>query len=161
MPSKRTFVMAVLGVIGSLLMTTFAVTQTTLAGEDNRQEKLLGSWNAEVTTVAQGTTFPALLTFTADGSVIADEPPSPFETSGHGNWLRRGDKIAYTFVSLIGSAQGPLSLKLKVVGTLKFDEKKGRWSGPFNIDGLDPNGQVVFSDHGTFTLDRIKVESLN
>jgi hypothetical protein len=158
---KRIFVMA-LGVVGSLLMATFAITQTTQAGEDNRQEKLLGSWNVKVTTVAQGTTFPALLTFTVDGSVIADEPPSPFETSGHGNWVKRGhDQVAYTFVSLIGSAEGTLSAKYKVVGRLKFDARKDEWRGPFKIDVIDPEGNVIFTDRGTFSLKRIAVESLD
>jgi hypothetical protein len=162
MSTKRKFVMAALGVIASLLMAAVAMTQPTQAGADNRNEKLLGSWNVEVTTVAQGSTFPALLTFTADGSVIADEPPSPFETSGHGNWVKRGDhQVAYTFVSLIGSAEGPLSAKLKVVGTLTFDGQEHGWQGPFKIDVLDPDGTITFTDHGTFTLTRIEVESLD
>jgi hypothetical protein len=162
MHSKRTFVMTVFGVVGILLMATFAIAQTTLASEDKREEKLLGAWNVEVTTVGQGTTFPALLTFTAGGGMIADEPPSPFETSGHGNWVKRGDdKVAYTFVALIGSAEGSLSARLKVVGTLKFDAGKNRWRGPFKIDVFDPDGKVIFTDHGTFSLKRIAVESLD
>jgi len=160
MPVKRGFMMVALGVMASLLMAAVAMTQPTQAGADNRNEKLLGSWNVEVTTVAQASTFPALLTFTADGSVIADEPPSPFETSGHGNWVKRGDhQVAYTFVSLIGSAEGTLSSKLKVVGTLTFDSQGNGWQGPFKIDVLDPDGAILFSDHGTFTLTRIEVES--
>ena len=49
----------------------------------SNQEKLVGSWNVAVTTPHQGS-FPALLTFTADGSVIGTESPNPFESSGHG-----------------------------------------------------------------------------
>ena len=162
MPNKRTFVMAALGVVASLLMATFAMTQPTQAGEDNRKEKLLGSWNVVVTTVGQGTKFPALLTFDADGGMIADEPPSPFETSGHGNWVSTGRRdVAYTFVALIGSAEGPLSVKLKVVGTLRFNSANESWNGPFKIDGFDPSGNVIFSDHGTFSLTRIAVERMD
>lgn len=91
-----------------------------------------------------------------------DEPPSPFETSGHGNWISTGRRdVAYTFVALIGSAEGPLSVKLKVVGTLRFDSAKDTWNGPFKIDGFDPGGNVIFSDRGTFSLTRIAVERLD
>ena len=102
------------------------------------------------------------MTFTEDGNVIADEPPSPFETSGHGNWISTGhNEAAYTFVSLIGSAAGPLSAKLKVVGALQLDADKGTWNGPFKIDVSDPSGQIIFSDRGTFSLTRIAVERLD
>ena len=148
--------------VAALLLATLAIAQTTQAGENERQEKLLGSWNAVTTTVTQGTTFPALLTFAADGGMIADEPPSPFETSGHGNWVSTGRRdVAFTFVSLIGSAEGPLSVKLKVIGTLRFNSANDSWSGPFKIDVIDPSGQVTFSDRGTFSLTRIAVERLD
>ena len=162
MNNKRTLVASVLGMIVILLLAAFTIVQTAQADEQDRQTKLLGAWNVEVTTVGQGTTFPALLTFAADGGMIADEPPSPFETSGHGNWVSTGRReVAYTFVALIGSAEGPLSAKLKVVGTLRFDSANDSWNGPFKIDGFDPGGNVIFSDHGTFSLTRIAVERLD
>jgi hypothetical protein len=159
MDRRRTFVMAAL-VVAALVMATFAITQTTLARGDNRAARLLGAWNVEVTTVAQGTTFPALLTFMPGGSMIADEPPSAFETSGHGNWAKRGDRVAFTFVALIGSAEGPVSARLKVIGTLRYDPHKDRWMGPFKIDVTDPAGNLILADSGTFTLTRIAIESL-
>src|SRR5262245_21806905 len=122
MNRKRTLALSVLGLISTLLIAAVAVAQTAQASANNRSKELLGAWNVVVTTEVQGTTFPALLTFSGDGGMIADEPPSPFETSGHGNWVsvdRR--KAAYTFVSLIGSAEGSLSVSLKVVGTLQYD----------------------------------------
>jgi hypothetical protein len=64
-------------------------------------------------------------------------------------------------VALIGSAEGPLSAKLKVVGKLRLDAYKGTWSGPFKIDVIDLNGQVILSDRGTFSLTRIAVERLD
>jgi hypothetical protein len=147
--------------IVALLLSALAIGQTVQASGNDRQEKLLGSWNVEVTTVGQGTTFPALLTFTDDGAMLADEPPSPFETSGHGNWVKTGRRdVAYTFVSLIGSAEGPLSAKLKVVGTLQWDDGNDSWNGPFKIDILDPSGNMILSDRGTFSLTRIAVERL-
>jgi hypothetical protein len=160
--SKHRLTVSILKVIGALLLAAFAIAQTAQADGNNRQEKLLGAWNVEVVTVGQGTTFPALLTFAADGGMIADEPPSPFETSGHGNWVSTGRRdVAYTFVALIGSAEGPLSSKLKVVGKLHFNSASGSWNGPFKIDILDPSGNVILSDQGTFTLTRIAIERLD
>jgi hypothetical protein len=162
MKTRRTFVASIAGMIAALLIAAVAIAQTTEAGADNHQEKLLGSWNVEVTAVVQNVTFPALLTFTSDGNVIADEPPSPFETSGHGNWIKRGHReIAYTFVALVGSAEGPLTAKIKVVGTLQFDPSQGKWNGPFKADLTDPNGQPIFSEHGTFSLTRIAIERID
>jgi hypothetical protein len=158
MNNKRTLVVSAVGIIFALLLTGLAIAQ---ADAKERQVQPLGSWEVVVTTVGQGTTFPALLTFNDDGGMLADETPSPFETTGHGNWVSTGRRdAAFTFVALIGSAEGPLSVKLKVVGALHFDSVSNTWSGPFKIDGFDTNGQVAFSDHGTFTLARIAVERL-
>ena len=161
MNTRRTLVVSALGMIVALLLSALAIAQTAQADAKDRQVKPIGSWEVVVTAVGQGTTFPALLTFNDDGSMLADEPPSPFETSGHGNWISTGRRdVAYTFVALIGSAEGSLSVKLKVVGTLHFDSTNNTWSGPFKIDGFDPSGQVILSDHGTFSLTRIAVERL-
>jgi hypothetical protein len=160
MNNKDKFVLLVVGIISSLLFTAFAAAQTT----DNiaNMDKLFGSWNVRVTTVNQGITFPALLTLTADGSLIADEPPSPGETSGHGNWVRRGDgEAAYTFIALYSGEAGAYAGQLKVRGTLQFDAADNSWGGPFAIDVFDPNGEIVASDIGTFTLTRIEVEALD
>jgi hypothetical protein len=69
-------------------------------------------------------------------------------------------EIAQDARAKIAHGRVPLSSKLKVVGRLQYDDKGG-WSGPFKIDVLDAGGQVVFTDHGTFTLTRIAVESLD
>jgi hypothetical protein len=47
------------------------------------------------------------------------------------------------------------------LAALKFDAQAERWRGPFKIDVLDPSGNVIFTDHGAFTLTRIAVESLD
>jgi hypothetical protein len=125
------------------------------------QEKLLGSWNVAITTPDQGTR-PGLLTFTADGSVIADESPLPFETSGHGNWVLSDDgEVAYTFVALLGGKEGKNTRKIKVVGTLQFDAGIASWHGPFKVELFDASGQVNLADRGTFSLTRIAVEPLD
>ncbi len=159
---KHKLAISVFWAVGAVLLAAFAIAQNVQAGDNDRQVKqLLGSWEAVTTVEIQNATFPSLLTFTSDGSVITDEPPSPFETSGHGNWVSTGPgQVAFTFVSLVGSAEGPLSMKYKVVSRLNLNSDKESLSGPFKIDILDPNGQVIFEDHGTFDLTRIAVEPL-
>jgi hypothetical protein len=140
--------MFVLGMISILLLAAFMVAPATQANGDNRSDKLHGSWNVVVTTPSQGA-FPALMTFTGDGSVITDESPAPFESTGHGNWINRGQGVVgYTFVALYGSEQGANTGKLKVTGTLRYDEGAAGWRGPFKIDIFDAGGQMVFTDRG-------------
>ena len=101
------------------------------------------------------------MTFTGDGSVITSESPNPFESSGHGNWVNgKHGEVAYTFIALFGSDQGVNTGKLRVVGTLQYDEGSDGWRGPFKIDIFDAGGQVTFTDRGTFSLTHIVVESL-
>lgn len=127
----------------------------------NHKEKLYGSWNAAISTPDQGT-FPALLTFSADGSVIADESPLPFETSGHGNWVMGDDgEVAFTFIALLGSQEGKNSGKIKVVGELQFDVETAGLKGRFKVEVFDTSGQVTFTDRGTHALTRIEIEALD
>lgn len=133
---------------------------TAAVNTNQRLSKLVGSWQVETMVVQQAATFPALLTFTSDGIVIADEPPSPFETSGHGNWVATGpDTADFTFLALIGSAEGPLSAMLKVVGSLTYDSVTDTWQGPFTIQVVDAAGAEILTDEGAFTGARIAVES--
>ena len=149
---------AMLIITASLLLAACA--PTAQAAENNQAEKLLGSWNADITTPNQGT-FPALMTFNSDGSVIAAESPIQFESSGHGNWNNKSSgEVAYTFIALFGSEEGKNTGKLRVVGTLNIDSGKDSWSGPFKIDVFDANGQVIFTDNGTLSLTRIAVETM-
>lgn len=160
MKNKRKLVMFALGLISILMLTAFLVAPVTQVNADNRSDRLHGSWNVVAATPGQGA-FPALLTFTGDGSVLADESPAPFESTGHGNWVNRSHgEVGYTFVALYGSAQGVNTGKLKVTGTLQYDEGADAWRGPFRIEIFDASGKLTFSDRGTFNLTRIAVESL-
>jgi len=109
----------------------------------------------------QGTTL-ALLTFTSDGIVLADEPSNGFETTGHGNWVATGGtQVAYTFQAYVGSPTSQISASVKVVGTLQFNAVQDKWSGPFKVEVFDPSGNLLFSDRGIFRGARIQIESLN
>ena len=123
--------------------------------------KLIGSWNAEIETSEHGP-GRGLMTFTSDGIVLGDEEPLPFETTAHGNWIATGPlEAAYTFVGLIGNAEGKPGSRLKAVGALTYDGEVDRWRGPFQIEIVDANGQRTFTEHGTLSGARIAVERLS
>ena len=102
------------------------------------------------------------MTFTSDGIVLGDEPPMPFETTAHGNWIATGPlEAAYTFVALIGNAEGMPASKIKCVGALAYDAKTDTWRGPFQIEIVDADGQQTFAEHGSVSGTRIAVERLS
>ena len=147
--------------IAALAMTAASQSMTNNFKAQAKITKALpGSWEVAGETPAQGQ-FRALITFTSDGSLIANEP-SAFETAGHGSWTTtEANQVAYTFVAFIGSATGEFSGSIKVVGTLQVDATQAKWSGPFRVDVSDPNGNLVFTDSGTLSGSRIQIESLN
>lgn len=123
---------------------------------------IVGSWLVTTTVVKQASTFPSLLTFTGDGIVLADETPSLYETTGHGAWEATGkDSANFTFIALIGSESGALSVQLKVIGSLVYNAAADTWQGPFTIRITDADGAEVLVDEGTFDAVRIAVESLD
>ncbi len=104
--------------------------------------------------------FPALLTFTGDGIVLADEPPLLYETTGHGAWTAAGKSGAdFTFVSLVGSESGALSATMRVAGSLKYDAAADTWQGTFTYLFTDAGGAEVAVDEGTMDAVRIGVEA--
>jgi hypothetical protein len=158
MIKRRSFAILSLGIISVLLFSALAIAQT--AADSPNMENLYGSWNVEVTTPDM--TFPGLITFGAEGSVITDRPPVPGETTGHGTWVSRDDgTAAYTFVSLFGDEKGAYFGRTQAVGTLQYDADTDRWQGPFRFDGFNAEGEQDFSVSGTFVLTRIVVESLD
>jgi hypothetical protein len=129
---------------------------------NEKKNSLVGSWSSTITAVDMGVTAPGLLSFTSDGIVLGDEPPNPFETTAHGNWVSTGAlDAAYTFLFLTGSPEGKLSSKGKVTGALHYDATADGWSGPFKIWMWDAAGKQIMTDHGTITCTRIAVEKLD
>lgn len=142
-----------------LSLSTVGCVQPPALAAQPRLERLVGSWQVETTVVKQAAAFPSLFTFTDDGIVIADEPPSPFETSGHGNWVATGaDTADFTFLALIGSAEGPLASTIKVVGSVNYDSNADTWDGPFIVRVTDAEGAELLLDQGTFQGTRIAIE---
>jgi len=166
--STRLLAVSAIILIVSLGMTacvspgTFSASAAESASQANAEgqlKKLVGAWQIQATAEGQGITFPGLVTFTSDGVVLADEPPSPFETTAHGAWIATGPRTAaFTFLTLVGSQAGPLSLTYKVAGTLEYDAGADTWQGPFTIQIRDDKGNEVAADHGKFSGARIAVE---
>ena len=131
--------------------------------DDRRDNRPLptGAWEVLGNTALQGD-FKALLTFSGDGIVLADEHGGAFETTGHGNWKRIGYRtFAYTFIAYIGSANSQLTAKIKVSGALTLSRDLKRWEGPFKLEVFDPKDNVIFADNGTFKSKRIGIESVD
>jgi hypothetical protein len=154
--------------IAAVLIVSIAVFVGSQSGqaqsdEVNRLHKLAGAWSVVTTVEIAQLSFPTLITFTSDGIVLADEPGDAFETTGHGNWVATGPgEAAFTFLALVGGGPGGnVSATYKVVGKLGFDAHADNWSGPFKIQVLDPDGNELFADRGTFTGTRIAVETLD
>jgi hypothetical protein len=138
------------------LMAYLAVPKSTA---EAKSKDWVGSWNVVITVVNQNATFPGFMTFFSDGNVIADENPSPLETSGHGSWISTGkDQGAYTFVFLIGSTEPGQWITGTINGELKYDAQVDQWSGPFSIKLADQAGNEVLSDTGTMSGTRIAVQ---
>lgn len=140
----------------------FGASPSSQSGAGGQLAKLVGSWQAVTTTVKQGMVFPSLLTFTGDGIVLANEPPGPFDTPGHGVWVSTGpDSANYTFLALVGGEAGVLTATMKIVGAVRYDAGADTWRGPFKIQIVDTNGSETLADDGTFDATRIAVESLD
>lgn len=137
------------------------LTGTARAASSVPLDELVGAWQVEASAEQQKVDFPALLSFTQDGIVLGDEPPSPFETTAHGNWnATSADTADFTFVALVGSQDGALSARLKVVGTLTIDAVDDTWKGFFQIEVADPEGNAILVDRGVLNASRIAVEPI-
>ena len=134
------------------------------AAANHRLDKLAGGWSVEATTGLQQITFPGLITFSADGSVLSSQQPigSSFETPGYGNWITTGhNEAAYTFVALFSNPDGSLAAKAKVVGKVQYNPRADTWSGPWKMQVFDADGKEFFGDSGMINATRIDVEMLD
>jgi hypothetical protein len=133
------------------------------AAANHRLDKLAGGWSVEATTELQQITFPGLITFSADGSVLSSQLPTGMpETPGYGNWIAtRPNEAAYTFVALFSNPDGSLAAKAKVVGNLHYNPRADTWRGPWKIHVFDADGNEFYTDSGMNNATRIAVEMLD
>jgi hypothetical protein len=122
-------------------------------GGHARDARIAGTWNVEVTPAGEST-FPAIITFTSDGSVIETEAASP--STGQGAWKRVGDdRYAFGFTSFFVSATGEPDGHVVVRSVVTRDGDTV--SGPFTFTAYDAAGEVLQSGSGTATATRYEV----
>ena len=124
---------------------------------------VVGAWMVDVTPAVMPA-FVGLTTFTLDGGVIETNSlaiGSPPETAGHGRWQRTGLRdFALTFWNVLGDGSGGFAGRAKVRARVRVQPDGNVWSGAFQVDVYDPSGTLVFSDSGTVSATRIRVEPL-
>ena len=124
---------------------------------------LVGAWFSTVTpTVIPA--FVGLGTFTADGGMVNTTSLSlgaPLESPGHGQWIKTGPRTYdVTFFTVSADAAGNHILTSKVRAKLRLSADGNEFTGVFQVDVLDPNGEPLGSDTGTIRSRRIEVEPL-
>jgi hypothetical protein len=130
---------------------------------------VVGSWRVVVGGVS-GRTYPALITFAADGTMTVSEPPvlpappgAPYAqlrfSGGHGAWASSGERAAaITFDLLAADETGNPLGAFTVRGTVEVDMDGRRWDGGWDAVVTDPAGNVGPAFAGTFSGTRITVE---
>jgi hypothetical protein len=132
------------------------------AAANHRLDKLAGAWFASAT--GGGQSFPGLITFNTDGSLLGSAAPMGFlaETPAHGNWVCTGpNRAAFTFVALYSNLDGSFAGTTKTVGKLRYDPRADTWSGTFQFHAFGPSGDEVMSYPGMIDATRIAVEMLD
>jgi len=133
------------------------------AAANHRLDRLAGAWFGPGT--GGGQSFPGLITFSVDGSVLASAQPLGFlaETPAHGKWVCTGpNQAAYTFVALFSNPDGSSAGTSKTVGRLQYNPRADTWSGPFEFYAFDPLGNEIISYPGDIIdATRIAVEMLD
>jgi hypothetical protein len=132
-------------------------------GDTKGPKTVVGAWLVDVTPVIQPA-FVSLTTFTEDGGVIETNSlaiGSPPETPGHGRWHRTGSRdFTMTFWNILGDGSGGFAGTAKIKAAVRVHTNGDAWQGTFEVDVYDPTGTEVFSDSGTVSATRIKVEPL-
>ncbi len=148
----RALLIAALAVL-AVPAVVLARTDTTDPGGHARDARIAGTWNVEVTPDGEST-FPAIVTFTSDGSVVATEADSP--TTGQGAWKRvDDDRYAFGFTSFVVSPTGEPAGHVVVRSVVTFDGNAS--SGRFSFTIYDAAGAVVQRGGGTATATRYDV----
>ena len=118
---------------------------------------VLGTWLVDVRPTG-GPPLQAMLTLSPGGGLIETESGSP--GTAQGSWEERGGgRLALTFQRFEFDEEGQPAGHIVVRAELN-PQAAGRLSGPFKVDVFDPEGNVVFSDSGTATAERFKVQPL-
>jgi hypothetical protein len=85
----------------------------------------------------------------------------PPESPGYGEWVRTSRHgYAITFHTLLGDGAGNFVGRGKIRSTITVGPEGDTFTGAFQVDVFDAAGGLLFSDTGTVTASRLRVESL-
>jgi hypothetical protein len=147
----------------ALVTSAAAPTEVAAQGTPNGGKTLVGAWFNTVTPTSVPP-FVGLGTFSADGGLTNISSVSlgtPLESPGYGQWVKTGrDTYAVTFLTIFADAAGHHTMTSKVRANLRLGANGDDFIGEFQVDFFDPGGALQFSDTGTVTGTRIKVEPL-
>ena len=147
------------------------LTAASSVSPSGKKPTIVGSWLLTVNVPDNAPpfdSFKGLWCLTGDGILVSsaqgDITPTPFpsSTSQYGAWSQTdGRQFAATFVSILydvqtGENMGSFKLRQKMTLNNAGDE----WDGPFKLNVLDPDGNVVATLNGTIHAKRITVEPL-
>jgi hypothetical protein len=117
---------------------------------------IAGSWL--VTTADPTPSIVGIVSHTEDGVVIQAHP-NPALSAGHGAWVQTGERdYLLTFLYLRRNAQGNLVGTQKVRRMVNLDETGSSFTGSFQNEILDLEGNVERSSTGTVQGARIVAE---
>lgn len=114
-----------------------------------------------VTVTFEGTSFKVLENFTRDGRstvLLPFGPPCCNDTrvGGLGEWSRTGPRefaVTEYFFASEDTSEPLQRSRLR----LTLDPTGNKFSGPFRFEIIDNDGNILFSDDGTFTGERLKL----
>jgi hypothetical protein len=132
---------------------------------------LVGSWRVtiNVTNPPGFPSFPVLMTFHADGTVLQSRLSyipafGVLETTAHGGWKRNGSQILATTYALSQGAPGNAALNGAFFGTEKVSfwpvigHEGNSFTAAWTSTVYDPNGNPIVVGNGTMTGGRALVE---
>ena len=127
---------------------------------------LVGTWRVVVTN-PDGSTFPVLSSFMADGTTIhagpISQPAAPsspnavvFQSVGNGVWEETGaGASAVTFELLTGDERGTFLGRLTVAGVQTLSQDGDSLTGHYVITVTDPTGKTIAEFPTTATGERM------
>jgi len=118
-----------------------------------------------VTVNFEGTSFKVLENFTHDGRstvLLPFGPPCCNDTrvGGLGEWIRTGPREFAVTVFFFDAQDTTVPLQRSRL-RLTLDQSGDAFSGPFRYEVIDNDGNVLFSDDGSFTGKRLNIVPLD
>jgi hypothetical protein len=149
---------AALGVSGSGSTSTAMATPATHgpAGSAGSigEPTIVGTWLVAVTP-SEGQPLQAMVIFAPGGGVIETE--SGDQGTGIGSWRALdGGRVAVTFQRFEFDAQG--AYVGRAVVRTEIAVSGDQFTGPYDVQGFDPQGNVVFTGAGTAVGTRFPVQ---